>query len=85
MQNYPALKVKPSHYTIRDGGEWLVWPYGEITVTSLKKHELGKPKNIQGLLVFSLYGGLYAANTYWRWDFTNGFTDGVYAHGSTPE
>ena len=86
MQNSPhPLKVKPTHYSLSATGKWLHWPYGEIVVAALKKHDLGKPKNVQGLLVHSLYGGLKAAGTYWHWDCNEGFTEGVYAYGSTPK
>ena len=78
-------KIKPSHYTDTEGGSWLSWPYASLNVSTLKKHELGKPKTIQGLIIHSLYGGLKASGTYWRWDCINGFTDGEHAHGSTPE
>lgn len=82
-QYYP--KLKPSHYTLSELGKWLDWPYGELSVAALKKHELGKPKNIQGMDIYALYGGLRANNTYWHWSCVDGFTEGVYAHGSTPE
>ena len=78
-------KVKPTHFTLSKSGSWINWPFGELSVAALNKHELGKPKNIQGMFIHSLYGGLKADNTYWRWDCFNGFTDGEHAHGSTPE
>lgn len=80
MPNFP--KVRPTHFTLRRDGKWIDWPFGEISVTALKKHELGKPKTIQGIAVFSMYGGLVSANTFWRWDSDNGFTEGEHANVS---
>lgn len=86
MQNSSLpRKFKPSHYATSATDKWQSWPYGEITISALQKHKLGSPKNIQGLLVHSMYGGLKAAGTYWHWNCNKGFTDGVYSYGPTPE
>lgn len=76
-------KVKPSHYMIRENGNWISWPFGELSVAALKKHELGKPKVIQGVAIFGLFGGLTANGTFWRWDCFKGFTSGAHANGKT--
>lgn len=79
---YP--KIKPAQFKL-SGDWWINWPYGELSVAALKKHESGKPKYIQGMAVRELRGGTRENNTYWHWSCMNGFTDGEHAHGSTPE
>lgn len=80
---YP--KIKPTHYTLSEHGAWLDWPYQFVHTSALLKNPAGKPKTIQGLTVYALYGGLRSAGTYWRWDCVNGFTDGEYSNGPSTE
>ena len=79
---YP--KIKPAQFKL-SGDWWISWPYAEISVAALRKHPLGEPKYIQGMAVRALQGGSKVKGTYWRWDYENGFTDGEYSNGTTPE
>lgn len=78
-------RVKPSHYAATPVRKWIEWSYGEINISTLQKFTPGQTKNIQGLEVYALFGGLTSAKNFWRWDCVNGFTDGEYSNGTSPE
>ena len=56
----------PTHYTTREGGQWIPWEKGEITEEELEIRDHVKVVFLKELLVHSL------KNDEYRWDCISG-------------